>query len=96
MELLLNYGGKSKDKDGNTIKESKYLDEWSNFPKQKKKPLNKLWSGELNLANLRNDVLHAGFRKNPRSAKDILQQTEAIIKELKAIGILWNLHDEIA
>ncbi|MBW4630991.1 MAG: TIGR02221 family CRISPR-associated protein [Iphinoe sp. HA4291-MV1] len=93
MELLLN-GGKIKDKENNTIKESRYLDEWLKLPKQKKKQLNKLWGGEFNLANLRNDVLHAGFRKNPKNAKDILHQTEAIIKELQTIITVWNLKDE--
>lgn len=94
MELLLN-GGKIKDKDGNTIKESQYLEQWSSIPKQKKKLLNRLWGGELNLANLRNDVLHAGFRKNPKNAEDILQQTEVIIKELQVIAQVWDLQNEI-
>lgn len=93
MELLLT-GGKIKDKDGNLIKESQYLVEWSNLPKEKKKQLNRLWGGELNLANLRNDVLHAGFRKNPKNAQNILHQTELIIKELEAIAKVWNLQDE--
>ncbi|GAA6619741.1 TIGR02221 family CRISPR-associated protein [Scytonema sp. NUACC26] len=87
MELLLT-GGKNKDK------ESKYLDEWSKIPKPKKKPLNRLWCGDLNLANLRNDVLHAGYRKNPRSAKDILHQLQVIINELQNVAKLWNLQDE--
>ena len=93
MELLLN-GGKIKDKDGKTIRESIHLDDWSKFPKEKTKPLNRLWGGNFNLANLRNDVLHAGFRKNPKSAKDILEQTETIIKELQEIATQWNLKDE--
>jgi CRISPR-associated Csx2 family protein len=93
MELLLN-GGKIKDKDGNTIKESQYLEQWSSIPKQKRKQLNRLWGGELNLANLRNDVLHAGFRKNPKNAQDILQQTEIIITELQSIAQVWGLQDE--
>lgn len=93
MELLLN-GGKIKGSDGNTIKESEYLDDWSKLPQNKKKPLNKLWGGDLNLANLRNDVLHAGFRKNPRNAQEILKQTQNIIKELQNIAQEWNLKDE--
>jgi hypothetical protein len=88
MELLLN-GGKDKDK-----KESRYLEQWSTIPKEKKKPLSRLWCGELNLAKLRNDVLHAGFRKDPKSAEDILHQTELIIKELQAIAKVWDLQDE--
>lgn len=93
MELLLN-GGKIKDKDGNTIRESKYLDEWSNIPKKKKKPLNKLWGGDFNLANLRNDVLHAGFRKNPKNSEYILEQTTKIIKELKEVAKQWDLQTD--
>jgi CRISPR-associated Csx2 family protein len=93
MELLLN-GGKIKDKEGKTIKESLYLEQWSSIPKKKKKQVNRLWGGELNLANLRNDVLHAGFRKNSKNAEDILQQTEAIIKELQSVAEVWDLQDE--
>ncbi|MBG1271170.1 TIGR02221 family CRISPR-associated protein [Nostoc sp. WHI] len=93
MELLLS-GGKIKDKDGNTIKESLYLEQWSSVPNKKKKQVNRLWGGEFNLANLRNDVLHAGFRKNPKNAEDILQQTEAIIKELQSVAEVWGLQDE--
>ena len=88
MELLLN-GGKTKDG-----KESKYLDDWSKLSRDKKKPLNKLWGGDFNLANLRNDVLHAGFRKNPKNAQDILEQTQNIIKELQNIAQKWNLENE--
>lgn len=94
MELLLN-GGKIKDQEGNTIKESRYLEQWSNVPKLQKKQLNNLWGGNFNLANLRNDVLHSGFRKKPKSAEDIMHQTEKIIKELKNIGKSWNLEDEL-
>ncbi|MEH2267559.1 MAG: TIGR02221 family CRISPR-associated protein [Nostoc sp.] len=93
MELLLN-GGKIKDNDGNTVRESVYLENWSKLPKQKQKPLNKLWGGEFNLANLRNDVLHAGFRKNPKNAQEILEQTKKIIKELQNVAEQWNLQDE--
>jgi CRISPR-associated (Cas) DxTHG family len=93
MELLLN-GGKIKDRDGNTIRESIYLDDWFKLPKKNKKPLNKLWGGDFNLANLRNDVLHAGFRKSPKNAQEILEQTQNIIEELQNIAKQWNLEDE--
>ncbi|OKH35677.1 CRISPR-associated protein [[Phormidium ambiguum] IAM M-71] len=90
MELLLN-GGKIKDSNGNTIKESSYLAQWSSLVKKKRKQINNLWGGEFNLANLRNDALHAGFRKKPKSAEEIIKQTEIIIKELKAIAVVWEL-----
>lgn len=90
MELLLT-GGKRKDKDGNTIRESKYLNEWNKISEEIRKPLNKLWGGDFKLANLRNDVLHAGFRKNPKNAKDILQQTKKLVDELRNIANLWGL-----
>jgi CRISPR-associated Csx2 family protein len=87
MELLLN-GGKVKDR------ESQYLEPWSSLPKKTRKQLNNLWGGQLNLAKLRNDVLHAGFRKNPENAEDILTQTKVIIQELQSISKAWNLRDE--
>jgi len=91
MELLLN-GGKLKDAQGNVIRESPRLAQWPSGQKGKK--LRTLWGGQLNLANLRNDVLHAGFRKNPQSAEAIVQKTEKIIDELKDIAEMWNLRDE--
>lgn len=93
MELLLS-GGKIKDKEGNTIRESLYLEQWSNIPKKQKKLLNNLWGDDFNLANLRNDVLHSGFRKNPKKAENILEQTRKIIEELKAVAAEWKLADE--
>lgn len=93
MELLLN-GGKIKDKDGNTIRESSYLASWSSISKEKRKRLNKLWGGDLNLANLRNDVLHAGFRKNPKNAEDIIQQTKQVVEELIKTSQDWNLQED--
>jgi CRISPR-associated Csx2 family protein len=70
MELLL-AGGKVKDKETNKIiKVSSYLEKWESLPKQMRKPITRLWGGDLNLASLRNDVLHAGFRKNPRTPED--------------------------
>ncbi|MFM6355575.1 MAG: TIGR02221 family CRISPR-associated protein [Planktothrix sp.] len=93
MELLLT-GGKVKDSEGNTIKESVYLEQWSTLPKKQKSQLNRLWVGDFNLANLRNDVLHAGFRKNPKPAQEILEKTKSIIEELKRVAQTWNLEDD--
>jgi CRISPR-associated DxTHG motif protein len=84
MELLLT-GGKIKGR------ESIYLDQWLKIPKKTRTPLNNLWGGQFNLANLRNDALHAGFRKNPKGAEEIVQQTQQIIQELNAIALEWNL-----
>lgn len=91
MELLLS-GGKLKDeKTGETIKTSRYLKEWDDLPKNRKKPIMRLWGGDLNLASLRNDVLHAGFRKNPREPVDIIEKTKQIVAELKSIAVIWEL-----
>jgi CRISPR-associated Csx2 family protein len=84
MDTLLN-GGKS----------SKYLEEWNKLEQSKTTKLKSLCCGDkLNLQNLRNDALHAGFRKNPRSASDMIEQTHQIISELKQVAIDWNLLDK--
>ncbi|MBR8831961.1 MAG: hypothetical protein N5P05_001729 [Chroococcopsis gigantea SAG 12.99] len=88
MELLLN-GGRTPDKS----EESPYLEEWQKIPKQKRNKLTNLWAGEFNLAKLRNDVLHAGFRKNPKSAEEILGQTWQIIDKLREIAKDWGIVD---
>lgn len=93
MELLLK-GGKIKGADDNTIRESIYLEQWSKIPNKIRKQLNNLWGGQFNLANLRNDALHAGFRKNPKGAEEIVQQTQQIIEELNAIAIEWKLTED--
>lgn len=94
MELLLSGGTTPADAQGNKYK-SPYLEEYkSSVPKKKRKQLNKFWDGDFNLAKLRNDVLHSGFRKNPKSAEDIMHQTEKIIEELKAIARAWDLKSE--
>ena len=49
MELLLR-GGKDKDDEGNTTKESQYLARWKELPKNTRKPINTLWGGEYDLA----------------------------------------------
>lgn len=93
MELLLSGGTAPPDAQGNKYK-SPYLEEYkSNVPNRKRKQLSKLWGSDFNLANLRNDVLHSGFRKNPKSAEEIMNETEKVIKELKAVAEEWNLAD---
>ena len=49
-----------------------------------------------NSAKLRNDVLNSGFRKNPRTAQQIAEDTRRVIKELKAIAAEWKLEEEKA
>jgi CRISPR-associated Csx2 family protein len=92
MELLL--GGKIKDSEGNTIRESKYLPQWELLAKKTRKSINRLWGGDYDLANLRNDVLHAGYRKNSRDADKILEQTREIFKQLNAIALDWGIFSE--
>lgn len=94
MEFLLKKGGKTKDENDNIIHKSPYFEEWNHITKTKKKPVNKLWSGELNLTNLRNDVLHAGFRKDPKNAEDIIDKTNKIVEELRNIAQIWELKAE--
>ncbi|MBD2279399.1 MAG: TIGR02221 family CRISPR-associated protein [Dolichospermum sp. DEX189] len=94
MEFLLKKGGKQKDDNDNIIYKSRYFDEWNTISKNRKKPVNKLWSGELNLTNLRNDVLHAGFRKDPKNAEDIIEKIKQILEELRNIAQVWELKDE--
>lgn len=85
MELLLN-GGKIKDAcTGATTRESPRLNQWDGVPSGKK--LRALWGSKHNLANLRNDVLHAGFRKNPKTPEEIEKAIQEIVVELKTI---WN------
>lgn len=93
MELLLN-GGTIKDNHGNVVKESPRLSDWSQVPNGKQ--LRALWGGALNLANLRNDVLHAGFRKNAKSVETIGNLTKQIIQELRCIAAAWGLEEEVS
>jgi CRISPR-associated DxTHG motif protein len=84
MELLLK-GGKDK------TRTSQYLSEWESIPNKKRKLVATLWGGKLALANLRNDVLHSGFRKNPGNPKDILKKTRQVVVELKKIAVDWGI-----
>ena len=91
MELLLSGGKTPPDEQGNK-KESPRLEQYkSSILKKKRKQLANLWGGKFNLAKLRNDVLHSGFRKDPKSAEDIVNQTKEVIKELKLIALAWDL-----
>jgi hypothetical protein len=90
MELLLNGGKTPADAQGNK-KESPRLAEWVNVPVGKK--LRNLWNDKFKLANLRNDALHSGFRKNPRSADEIILETRQIIQELQLVAKDWKLEE---
>ena len=93
MELLL-AGGIIKDSaTGATIKESPRLKQWNDLDASKRKALAKLWGGSLNLANLRNDVLHSGFRKNPRSSQAIEKDSLEVVQELMKIAKDWELSE---
>lgn len=84
MELLL-IGGKIKDPaTGEVLRKSTYVEQWSTVPHNKR--LRNLWGGTYNLANLRNDVLHSGFRKNPKSAAELKQAVDNALLELNAIA----------
>jgi CRISPR-associated DxTHG motif protein len=93
MEFLLN-GGVRKE-DGKVVEQSPYLDAWKQLPGRKR--ISRLWCGEpYELANLRNDVLHSGFRKKSQSANEIIEQTKKIVQEINEIAKSWNLAGLIA
>ena len=98
MEFLLNNGGIRKNTaTGEVERESLYRQKWLEHPHRKR--IARLWQGkepgkegkDLKLANLRNDVLHTGFRKNPKPAAEIIDQAERIVNELNEIALLWEL-----
>ncbi len=90
MEFLLNGG---KDKAAN--RESKYLAQWqTEMPRRRRKQLHRLWQSPFQLANLRNDVLHSGFRRNPKSSEDVMEAANDVLSELKKIAVEWGLHSE--
>ena len=64
---------------------------WSDVPHGTK--LRRVWSSPIKLAGLRNDVLHAGFRRNPETSQQVLEQTTKIMAELREIARLWHLGD---
>jgi len=72
------------------VRISKYLEQWKTVPEGKR--LRQLWSNPpYQLANLRNDVLHSGFRKNPKSAKKIVDLVQDIVHELNDIAAQWGI-----
>lgn len=94
MELLLNGGTGQKDPQGNKYI-SPYLEDYkATISPEKIAQLSNLWSNPYRLASLRNDVLHAGFRRNPQSVEYIIEQTWQIVEELGKIAQTWNLKDE--
>ncbi|MCW6036615.1 TIGR02221 family CRISPR-associated protein [Spirulina subsalsa FACHB-351] len=91
MEFLLS-GGVWKDKETKEIlKESEYLQQWKGIEDQKRKPVAQVWGGGFHLANLRNDVLHSGFRKSPKTVKQIEETLQQIIDKLNEIAIAWGI-----
>ena len=98
MEFLLS-GGKRTNRQTGEVEISPYREQWKQLPHSKH--ISRLWQGkergehgrELNLANLRNDVLHSGFRKNPKEAQAIIAQTEHIVAEINEIARLWGLEE---
>ncbi|WP_437207048.1 TIGR02221 family CRISPR-associated protein [Planctomicrobium sp. SH664] len=84
MEFLLQRGGKSVNKvSGEIERESPRRVLWQAMDFRKR--LARIWNEPFNLANLRNDVLHAGFRKNPKTPEEIEKAIREIAVELKAI-----------
>jgi hypothetical protein len=89
MEALLQRGGRELDPATGTVRESPYRAGWKDLAGQKR--LARLWNEPGNLANLRNDVLHSGFRKKPRSAEGIAQITGDVVRELREIAVEWGV-----
>jgi CRISPR-associated DxTHG motif protein len=88
MELLLS-GGTIKEND-QVIKESPYLSKWKQYPYSKL--LKRLWTDKSSgLANLRNDVLHSGFRKAPLPIDEIINRTQVIVDHINEISNLKGL-----
>lgn len=89
MEFLLNRGGEVKE-NGVVVALSPYREKWKAW--QHHKRFGRLWSSKpIELTNLRNDVLHSGFRKNSQTASEIVKQVKAVIDEINEIAQLWNL-----
>jgi CRISPR-associated DxTHG motif protein len=84
VELLL-AGGKIKDRaTGAVLRESRFLERWRDVPDGKR--LRRLWGDPYHLANVRNDVLHSGFRRGAKSAGEIIALTGRIVRELNGIA----------
>ncbi len=88
MEILC-CGGKVGER------ESLYRDQYKKIEKNKRKIVNKLWNDQpFTLANLRNDVLHSGFRKDPKSVGQIKKTLQKIIEELQKVAEIWGVLDQ--
>ncbi len=92
MELLL-LGGTLKDRQTKEVlRVGIYLDRWQQeITEAKRKQLNKIWTGNNSITNLRNDVLHSGFRKNSRDTKEIIKQIDFTFSQLRDIANSWNI-----
>lgn len=89
MELLL-VGGSEKDKQTGQVRRSPYLEAWKKLPLRKR--LLWLWGGDdYKLANLRNDVLHCGFRPNAKSSVEVLKEADKVLLELNNIALEMGL-----
>lgn len=85
MESLLR-SERIKDKESGIVtRDSPYLESWNNC--RHKPRINKLWSGDpCKLADLRNDVMHSGFRKNPKPAEEIIHQIQEVVNEINILA----------
>ena len=86
MEILLN-GGKKKDSE----ERSERWEKFKSHPPSKE--LRSFWE-QSGIANLRNDVMHAGQRKNSKDAIELMQKIDSIVLKLEKIGTDWNLFEE--
>lgn len=85
MEILC-CGGKIGER------ESVYRNQYKEIQKSKRKLINQLWNDPpYTLANLRNDVLHSGFRKNPKSITEIKEVLQEVITKLNEIAVAWEI-----
>ena len=85
METLLN-GGKKQFSEERS-------ERWEDFKQLPfRKPLMQFWT-ESGVANLRNDVLHAGQREKALLAEEVIVKIEGIVAGLEKIGRDWNLFD---
>jgi hypothetical protein len=56
------------------------------------KHLRELWlKPPYKLAEVRNDVLHSGFRHNARSAQEIIGVANLIVQKIQSIAKSWGL-----
>ena len=88
MEFLVG-GGKQRDEKTGEVRESKYLAALQTLPAGKR--LQSLWGGTYKLANLRNDVLHSGFRRDPKPSKELIAAVDEVLQELNDIAAIWNI-----